>query len=76
MIVSGVVPVGLSDDDSHLELADFEVELAPYDKYVVVNHVTWKYDFRQFSQTANFFGEYYYTSFAFPKEVPPGFFRS
>ena len=75
VIVSGNVPVGFSNDDrGPVGLADFEVELAPYEQYVLVNHITWKYSFREFSQTANFFGEYYYSSFGFPKDVPPGFF--
>jgi hypothetical protein len=77
VIVSGNVPVGLSDDGrGPVGLADFEVELAPYEQYVVVNHITWRYSFREFSQTASFFGEYYYSSFGFPKEVPPGFFST
>jgi len=75
VIVSGSVPVGLSEDDrGPVGLADFEVELAPYDRYVVVNHITWKYSFREFSQTADLFGEYRYSAFGFPKDVPPGFF--
>jgi len=76
VIVSGAVPVGLSDDTRSVGLADFEVELAPYESYVVVNHVTWKFNFHEFSQTATLFGEYYYRGFEFPKQVPPGFFTA
>ncbi|MBC5815901.1 MAG: hypothetical protein GIW97_05095 [Candidatus Eremiobacteraeota bacterium] len=76
VIVSGAVPVGFSSDERRVGLADFEVELAPYDNYVVVNHVTWKFNFREYSQTATFFGEYYYHGFEFPKVVPAGFFSS
>lgn len=77
VIVSGAVPVSLSDDDRAVPgLADYEVELADFEHHVVVDHVTWKYSFREFSQTADLFGEYYYSAFGFPKEVPPGLFET
>jgi hypothetical protein len=75
VIVSGTVPVTLSDDDRTVPgLTDYEVELANFENYVVVDHVTWRYSFREFSQTADLFGEYRYSAFGFPKDVPPGFF--
>ncbi|HVS47034.1 MAG TPA: hypothetical protein VMS32_10285 [Verrucomicrobiae bacterium] len=50
-------------------LADFEVELAQEGPYVVVNHVTWSYNLRVYSQYENFFGEYYMSDFAYPNRV-------
>ncbi|MFN2527492.1 MAG: hypothetical protein ABR584_02090 [Candidatus Baltobacteraceae bacterium] len=76
VILSGAVPIGFSSEGFRVGLADFEVELAPYNEYVVVNHVTWKFNFREFSQTATLFGEYYYHGFEFPKAVPDGFFAA
>lgn len=75
VIVSSPVPVGLGPDQSDA-LANFEIELAQIGDYVVVNHITWKYSLHAFAQTSNFFGEYYYTAFTYPKEVPADFFHT
>ncbi len=75
VIVSSPIPVGLGPDQKDA-LANFEIELAKMGDYVVVNHITWKYSLHAFAQTSNFFGEYYYTAFTYPKEVPAEFFHT
>ncbi|GAC1656240.1 MAG: hypothetical protein NVS9B12_07890 [Vulcanimicrobiaceae bacterium] len=73
VVVSGPAPVVMGGGRG-LPLADFEIELTQVDEYVVVSHVTWKFSFHEFWQTSNFFGEYYYSAFEFPKAVPPDYF--
>ncbi len=75
VIVSGPTPVAVTNDRSQ-PLADFEIELAQVGNYVVVNHITWKLSYHQFWQTTKFFGEYYFSAFAFPTDVPAGFFHT
>jgi hypothetical protein len=50
-------------------LADFQVELAQEGPYVVVDHVTWQYNLRVYSQFEDLFGEYYMSDFAYPENV-------
>lgn len=74
LIVSG--PVSFADDVSGREhpLADFEVELGYTGPYLLVNHVVWKYQRREFSQYATYFAEYTLTSYSFPSELPSSYF--
>lgn len=55
-------------------LADFQVELAQEGPYVVVDHVTWSYNLRVYSQYESLFGEYYMSDFAYPQQVAPAEF--
>ncbi len=69
VVLSGSLPLELGDVTLS-RLTDFEVELTQIGRYVVVDHVTWKYRYDQFSQSAKFFGEYYNSGFAFPEILP------
>ena len=75
VIVSGYVRF---DDDPYGEhpLADFEVELSFADRYLVVNHVVWAYQRREYSQTSDYFGEYTLTGYQFPSKLPQTYFTS
>ncbi len=55
LIVSG--PVYFMDANT-AALTDFQVELKYVGPYLVVDHVVWEYHRREYSQSANFFGEY------------------
>lgn len=73
LIVSG--PVAFADDPgSKTELADFEVELGYVGPYLLVNHVTWKYHRREFSQYSSYFAEYTLGGYAFPAQLPASYF--
>jgi hypothetical protein len=69
--LSGSLPIALDDQP---RLAEFEIELAPVDAYVVIDHVTWKYRYHEYAQYSDFFGEYYYSGFQFPPTLPATFF--
>lgn len=73
LVVTGPVP--LVDESGHPRgLAEFQVELGYIDKHLVVNHVVWSYRFRQYSQYIDYFGEYVFEGFAFPKTLPQSYF--
>lgn len=75
VILSGFVPVVAVDENGKtLRLTDYEVELEQSGPYVVVDHVTWKYSDREYSQTSRFFGEYYYSGYGFPAALPASYF--
>ncbi|MDP9018844.1 MAG: hypothetical protein M3N19_11050 [Candidatus Eremiobacteraeota bacterium] len=56
-------------------LVTFEIELQEANQYLVVQHVTWKYEFREYSQWSTLFGEYYYSDFQFPAQMPVTLFQ-
>ena len=60
--------------DSAPALTDFQVEMVYAGPYLVVDHVTWDYRLRQYSQYDRLFGEYYFSDFDFPKSLPPSLF--
>lgn len=60
--------------DSTPPLTDFQVELGYAGPYLVVDHVTWHYRLRQYSQYDRLFGEYYFSDFDFPKSMPATLF--
>jgi len=74
VILSGYLPVGLRSDPRNAALTDFEVEMAQVGIYLVVSHVTWKYRYYEYSQYSDLFGEYYYSGFEFPSELPRAYF--
>lgn len=77
VVLSGFVPVVAPNNDrAHLRMTDFEVELEQMGRYLVVDHVTWRFSEREYSQTSEFFGEYYYSGFDFPAALPAGYFRT
>jgi hypothetical protein len=71
LIVSGYV---IFADIPEKPLTDFQVELGYAGPYLVVNHVTWAYRLRSYSQYENLFGEYYFTGFDFPASLPNSLF--
>lgn len=72
LIVTG--PVTFWDDQGKRGLAEFQVELGYSGPYLVVNHVVWSYSRHEFSQQVNYFGEYTFTGFTFPSELPAAYF--
>jgi hypothetical protein len=69
LIVTG--PIGFWDDpQGRNSLAEFQVELGYWGPYLVVNHVVWSYSRTEYSQRANYFGEYIYSAYDFPSELP------
>lgn len=77
VILSAYIPVtGLNSDQTQLRMTDFQVELERQGAYLVVDHVTWKYRLREYTQYSEFFGEYYYSSFQFPRALPAGYFST
>ncbi len=73
LIVNGPVTF-LSDSGSTQQFAEFQVELGYTGPYLLVNHVVWKYDERQYSQRAQYFGEYTFSDYAFPAMLPASYF--
>ena len=55
-------------------LTEFQVELEYAGPYLVVDHVVWSYQRREFSQASNFFGEYTLSGFTFPQTLPGSYF--
>lgn len=75
--LTGFVPVVAPNNDrATLRITEFQVELEQMGRYLVVDHVTWKFSEREYSQTSEFFGEYYYSGFDFPAALPAGYFRT
>ncbi len=72
LIVSGYVM--FVDSNQSPPLAEFQVELGYAGPYLVVNHVVWQLRRREYSQYANYFGEYTLTGFTFPNTLPAGYF--
>lgn len=72
LIVTG--PVNFLGDDGTPTLARFQVELGYQGPYLVVNHVVWTYQRRIYSQYAEYFGEYTFSGYAFPKDIPASYF--
>ncbi|HEV2261473.1 MAG TPA: hypothetical protein VGR69_04200 [Candidatus Rubrimentiphilum sp.] len=72
LIVSGYVY--FADPVGPQPLADFQVELGYAGPFLVVNHVVWQLRHHEFSQYANYFGEYILTGFNFPNSLPPAYF--
>lgn len=56
-------------------LTDFQVELEYAGPYLVVDHVVWQYRRREYSQYADYFGEYTLGGFSFPSTLPNSYFR-
>lgn len=75
LIVSGYVHFA-DDPDAAPALADFEVELAYSGRYLVVDHVVWQYDRREYSQMSRYFGEYTLSGYQFPGSLPASYFGS
>jgi hypothetical protein len=73
LIVTGPVAF-LDEPDQPRELAEFQVELGYWGPYLVVNHVVWSYDQREFSQRVSYFGEYTYSGYSFPNALPASYF--
>lgn len=74
LIVSGYVL--FVDSNQSPPLADFQVELGYSGPFLVVNHVVWQLRRREYSQYANYFGEYTLTGFTFPNTMPPNYFEA
>ena len=72
LIVTG--PVSWGDGTRSKNLAEFQVELAYSGPYLIVKHVVWKYRRHEYSQYSDYFGEYTFTGYTFPKHVPGGYF--
>lgn len=73
LIVSGYV--NFADDPGAAPgLADFEVELAYSGPYLMVDHVVWQYDRREYSQVSRYFGEYTLSDYNFPGSLPKSYF--
>lgn len=72
LIVSGYVL--FVDSNGPPPLADFQVELGYSGPFLVVNHVVWQLRRREFSQYANYFGEYTLSGFSFPNSLPADYF--
>ena len=69
VIVSGRLDFpGGTDDKPHF--ADFQVELEHIGEYLVVRHVTWKYELKVYSQYSELFGEYYFDGYSFSDKAP------
>lgn len=73
VIVSGWVHFA-DDPGAGPALADFEVELAYSGPYLVVSHVVWQYDRREYSQTSRYFAEYTLSGYRFPASLPASYF--
>lgn len=73
LVVTGPVTF-LDDPDRPLGLAEFQVELAYSGPYLVVRHVVWSYRRREYSQYENYFGEYTYSGYSFPADLPASYF--
>jgi hypothetical protein len=71
LIMTG--PVTFMGDDAPA-LAQFQVELGYTGPYLVVNHVVWTYQRREYSQYAEYFGEYTLTGYEFPQTLPESYF--
>jgi len=76
VILSGYLPIALGDNPANARLTDFEVELEQQGPYLVVDHVTWKYRYHEYDQYSDLFGEYYYSGFEFPSQLPVTVFRT
>jgi len=73
LIVTG--PVTFWDDPQMSRaLAEFQVELGYAGPYLVVNHVVWSYSRNEYSQRVRYFGEYTYSGYAFPADLPGWYF--
>jgi hypothetical protein len=72
LIVSGYVM--FVDSNEEPPLAEFQVELGYSGPFLVVNHVVWQLRRREFSQYANYFGEYTLSGFEFPNTLPADYF--
>ncbi|HET9095514.1 MAG TPA: hypothetical protein VFN37_02535 [Candidatus Baltobacteraceae bacterium] len=73
--VTGPVAL-LASANSSIGLGKYDVEMAYQGPYLVVDHVVWSYRERIYSQYADYTGEYTFSDFAFPRELPPSFFAS
>lgn len=68
-------PVTFIEDPKHPNgLAEFQVELAYIGPYLVVQHVVWTYRRQEYAQWVDYFGEYTYSDYAFPSELPASYF--
>jgi hypothetical protein len=74
LVVSGYI--NFVDANQAPPLADFQVELGYSGPFLVVNHVVWQLRRREYSQWANYFGEYTLTGFTFPNSLPPSYFEA
>src|SRR5579872_116917 len=72
LIVTG--PVIFDDGTKADGLAQFQVELGYTGPYLLVNHVVWSYRLHQYSQYADYFGEYTYSDYTFPSTLPSSYF--
>lgn len=75
LIVSGYVHFA-DEPGAPPALADFQVELGYAGPYLVVNHVVWQYQRREYSQTSDYFGEYTLSGYRFPLSMPPSYFAA
>jgi hypothetical protein len=57
-----------------INLAEFQVELGYDGPYLVVNHVVWSLRQREYSQYIDYFGEYTYSGYSFPADMPAAYF--
>lgn len=73
LIVSGYLHF-LDDPGAPPALADFQVEAGYQDGYLVVNHVVWSYERREYGQYSDYFGEYTMSGFTFPSSLPRSYF--
>ena len=73
LIVSGYI--NFVDANQAPPLADFQVELGYAGPFLVVNHVVWQLRQREYSQYANYFGEYTLSGFTFPNRLPSNYFE-
>jgi hypothetical protein len=64
----------ISDGTQADGLAEFQVELGYIGRYLLVNHVVWKYRRREYSQYVDYFGEYTFSNYAFPDKLPAWYF--
>jgi len=71
LIVTG--PISGLEGDPH-GVAEFQVELGYAGPYLLVNHVVWSYRKREYSQYVNYFGEYTFSGYAFPRDLPSSYF--
>lgn len=74
-VVSGYLT--LTDaDEARRPLIDFAIELSPQGPYVMIDHITWSYRVRVYSQYSELFGEYYLGGYSYPTTMDDRVFDS
>jgi hypothetical protein len=75
VIVSGYLTV-VDADEPRRPLVDFAIELSAQGPYVMIDHITWSYRLRVYSQYSELFGEYYLGGYSYPSKMDSRVFDS